>query len=217
MNWTYRIGHTLFRALGRQLFDLQVVGAERLPEEGGALLACNHASFLDPPLVGSVFRNEIHYLARKTLFRGPFAWLYPRWNAIPVDQDRADFSSLKAVVRLARSGERVLIFPEGARSDDDRLLPAQPGVGFAIAKAGVPVVPLRLFGTHEALPRGVHWPRIVRVTLVVGEPIVFEGPEWEGKDKGLYRRIAERVMERIAALELPPGREPIRRRAEPVP
>jgi 1-acyl-sn-glycerol-3-phosphate acyltransferase len=207
MKLIYRIGYWLFRAVGWALFDFTVVGREKLPGHGAALIACNHASFLDPPLVGSAFRSEIHYLARKTLFVGFGAWLYPRWNSVPVDQERADFSSLKTIIKLLKDGRRVLIFPEGKRTQDGGLQRGQPGVGLVIAKAGVPVVPVRLFGTFEALPRGARWPAVVPVTLVVGDPVPLDDLLAEAKsgkpDKSLYQRISDRVMDAIGALALP--------------
>mgnify|MGYP000565188048 CR=1 FL=1 len=90
MKTVYWLGVTLFRAATSTLFGYRVIGKEKLIQEGGVLIASNHESFLDPPLVGIAYDEEVHYLARKTLFRGFFKWLYTRWNAVPVDQDRPD-------------------------------------------------------------------------------------------------------------------------------
>ena len=122
---------------------------------GPVILASNHESYLDPPLVGSVSDRAIFFLARKTLLDGRFfGWLLPKLNVIPVDQEGSDRSALKALIRILRAGEGTLVFPEGERTLDGHLQPALPGLGFVIAKTLAPVVPMRIFGAREAWPRG---------------------------------------------------------------
>jgi 1-acyl-sn-glycerol-3-phosphate acyltransferase len=84
-----------------------------------------------------------------------WGWLLPKLNVIPVDQEGSDRSALKALIRILRAGQATLVFPEGARTLDGNLQPAQPGLGLVIAKTLAPVVPMRIFGAHEAWPRGV--------------------------------------------------------------
>ncbi|MBK1833863.1 1-acyl-sn-glycerol-3-phosphate acyltransferase [Roseibacillus ishigakijimensis] len=206
MNWTYWAGWSWFRGVAKASFNYEVVGRERLIEEGGALVVSNHVSFLDPPLVGIAHRKGVFYLARKTLFKGFTAWLYPRWNSIPIDQENPDMSSLKNIIKLLKSGERVVMFPEGERSWDGQLLPAKAGVGLIVSKARVPVLPVRLFGAHEALPRGASFWKNRQVTLVVGEPIEFTEEELKGKGREAYQAIADKVIAAIAAIELPERR-----------
>ncbi|MEM9080182.1 MAG: lysophospholipid acyltransferase family protein [Verrucomicrobiota bacterium] len=203
MNWIYWFGVTLFRALTKVLFSYEVVGRERLIEEGGALIVANHESFLDPPMIGIAHQNRVYYLARKTLFRGFGAWLYPRWYAIPVDQEGPDMTSLKTIIKLLKQGERVVIFPEGERSWDGQLQEGKPGVGLIVSKAQVPVLPVRIFGAFEALPRGGKKLNLVPITTVVGEPIEFTDEERKGRGKEGYQRIADRVMAEIGKLERP--------------
>lgn len=186
-------------------FRFRVVHEDKVIHDGPALIVCNHQSFLDPPLVSVAFQTPIHFLARKTLFDNRwFGGLIRRLNAIPVDQDRPDFTSLKTIIALLKKGERVLVFPEGSRSEDGQLGAAQPGVGLIIAKSGVPVLPMRLFGAYEALPRGAKRPRSVPVRLVVGDPVDFSAEAAEAEGKERYRKLAEKAMEAIATLELPP-------------
>ena len=129
MKWIYWLGWMTFGALFRTLFGLRIEGREHLVTEGPVLIVSNHQSFIDPPLVGSLYDTATYYLARKSLFRGFTAWLYPQWNAIPVDQDRPDMASLKTIIRLLKQGERVVVFPEGSRTEDGSLGEAAPGVG----------------------------------------------------------------------------------------
>ena len=201
MRWTYWFGWLLFGSAFRSLFGLRVRGIRNLERAGGVLVVANHQSFLDPPLIGTVYRDEMHFLARKTLFRGPFKWLYPKWNAVPVDQDRPDMASLKTIIRLLREGQRVLVFPEGARTADGTLGEAQPGVGLIAVKAGVPIQPIRIRGADKALPRGSGRIRLARVELHIG-PLwhLSPGELAEAKGKDGYARIARRIMERIGEL-----------------
>ena len=170
---------------------------------GPVILASNHESYLDPPLVGSVADRAIFFLARKTLLAGPFfGWLLPKLNVIPVDQEGNDRSALKALIRILKAGEGTLVFPEGERTLDGRLRPALPGLGFVIAKTLAPVVPMRIFGAHEAWPRGSRRVRFRPITVVVGEPIYFTEADLQPPGKDVYQRLSQRVMDAIAALSL---------------
>ena len=151
----YQFFYNLSKFLARTFFDFRMVHPERIIEEGGVILAMNHESYLDPPLAGIGCRRELYYLARKTLLEWPLLGpIFPKLNVIPVDQDRADMSALKSVIKLVRAGKGTVIFPEGARTLDGKLQPAQPGLGLVIAKTLAPVVPMRVFGAHAAFPGG---------------------------------------------------------------
>jgi 1-acyl-sn-glycerol-3-phosphate acyltransferase len=203
MGATYQFHYHLARALAKTLFAFKVVHRERIIESGGAILAMNHQSYLDPPLAGIACRREIHFLARKTLLDWPvFGRVFPKLNVIPVDQERADMSALKNVIKLVRAGHCTVVFPEGSRTLDGHLQPAQPGLGLIIAKTLAPVVPMRIFGAYEAFPRGGKPRLFVPVTLVVGEPIRFTQADLEGAGgRELYQRLSERVLEHIGAIQ----------------
>lgn len=203
MKTIYWLGINFFRAATTALFGYRVIGKDKLVQEGGVLIAANHESFLDPPLIGIAYDSEINYLARKTLFKGFFKWLYTNWNAVPVDQDRPDMSSLKRIIKILRSGERVVIFPEGARTLDGELQSAQAGTGLIASKSKATVQPIRIFGARDCLPRGSSRIRMARITLVVGDPIEFTSEEIAAKGRDGYQVIADRIMAEIAQLELP--------------
>ncbi len=202
MGVVYQTVFHLSNFIARTCFAFRAVHRERIIEEGGAILAMNHQSYLDPPLAGICCQREIHYLARKTLMQWPILGpLFPQMNVIPVDQERADMSALKAVIKLVRAGECTVVFPEGSRTPDGQLQAAQPGLGLIIAKTLAPVVPMRIFGAHEAFPRGGK-PRPFRpITLVIGEPMYFTKADLEGEGRDLYQKLSDRVMERIAAIQ----------------
>ena len=121
---------------------------------------------------------------------------------IPVDQEGMDRRALKAVIRVLKANQGVLIFPEGSRTLDGELQPTLPGVGLIIAKTLAPVVPMRIFGAHEALPRGGKGLRLARITVVVGEPIHFTPADFADAGKESYARASQRIMNAIAALQL---------------
>ena len=202
MDLVYRLGHCFFRELAHGFTNFRVIGAERLTAEGSALVVCNHVSFLDPPFVGQAFDEALHFFARKTLFDHPWAgWLLRRWQAIPIDRDKPDAASLKLTIRLLKSGKKVLMFPEGTRSPDGSLQPAEAGVGLFIAKSGAPVLPLRIFGSYECFPRGSRFPRPTNITLVVGEKWSPDLASYGKTGKELYRALADEAMQRIGELE----------------
>ncbi len=201
MGAIYQTGYHLARFLGSLCFDFRVIHRERIIEEGGAILAMNHESYLDPPLAGIACRREIYYLARKTLLKWPLLGpILPDMNVIPIDQDRADMSALKVLIKLIRAGHCSVIFPEGSRTLDGTLGPAQPGLGLVIAKTLAPVVPMRIFGAHAAFPRGGKPRLFTPITVVVGKPIHFTKADLIGEGRELYQSLSERVMKRIAAI-----------------
>jgi 1-acyl-sn-glycerol-3-phosphate acyltransferase len=202
MNFYYWLGYHLSRLAGRLFFRFRVIHRERMIQSGPVILAMNHQSYLDPPLAGTACDRAIYFLARRTLLDVPLlGWLLPKLNVIPVNQEGVDRSALKAVIRVLQAGNGVLVFPEGSRTADGNLQPAEAGLGLIIAKTVAPVVPMRIFGAREALPRGGGF-RFAPITVVVGEPIFFSAADIEPAGKNLYARLSERVMNAIAALRL---------------
>ncbi len=203
MKLVYWIGHTFFRAGGSAFFNLTVVNRDKLVHGGGVMIAANHESFLDPPFIGISFDSSITYLARKTLFKGFFKWLYTQWDAVPVDQERPDMTSLKQIVKRLRSGETVLLFPEGARTLDGKLGPAQPGVGLIAVKSQATIQPVRIFGAREALPRGSGKMKMSQVTVVIGDAFSLSAEELKQyKGKEGYQALSDRIMGEVAKLTI---------------
>ena len=203
MNFYYWIGYDLSRLAGRLFFRFRVIHRERMLQSGPVILAMNHQSYLDPPLAGTTCDRAIYFLARRTLLDVPLlSWVLPKLNVIPVNQEGVDRSAIKAVIRVLQAGNGVLVFPEGSRTLDGTLQPAEPGLGLLIAKTLAPVVPMRIFGAREALPRGGGRIRFVPITLVIGEPIFFSAADIEPGGKNLYAQLSDHVMKAISALRL---------------
>jgi 1-acyl-sn-glycerol-3-phosphate acyltransferase len=203
MNFYYWLGYHLSRLVGRLFFRLHVVHRERMLQSGPVILAMNHQSYLDPPLAGTTCDRAVYFLARRTLLDVPLlGWFLPKLNVIPVNQEGIDRSALKALIRVLKAGNAALVFPEGSRTVDGSLQPGEPGLGLVIAKTLAPVVPMRIFGAHEALPRGGGGLHFVPITIVIGKPIVFTVADLNPPGKDLYKRLSQRVMDAIAALSL---------------
>jgi 1-acyl-sn-glycerol-3-phosphate acyltransferase len=203
MNFYYWAGYHLSRIVGRLFFRFRVIHRERMIQSGPAIIAMNHQSYLDPPLAGTACDRAIYFLARRTLMNVPvLGWLLPKLNVIPVDQEGVDRSAIKALIRVLKAGNAALVFPEGSRTLDGNLQPAEPGLGLLIAKTLAPVVPMRIFGADQALPRAGGRLRFVPITVVVGEPIVFTSADLGLSGKLLYPRLSQRVMDAIATLSL---------------
>ena len=208
MNFSYRLGWLFFRSLYTVYFRWRVFNAERVPVTGGVILAANHASFIDPPLVGSALYRPINYMARETLFRYPgVGALLRSWNAVPVNRDGGGAAGLKAILDRLLAGGGIILFPEGTRTLDGKLQPARSGVGLTVIKSVAPVVPVRVFGSYEVYGRHMKLPRPHRVVVKFGKPMDFAALRAEAKTcdkarlKAIYQQVADEIMGEIGRLE----------------
>jgi 1-acyl-sn-glycerol-3-phosphate acyltransferase len=208
MNLSYRLGWLFFRFLYATYFRWRVFNPERVPQDGPVILASNHASFLDPPLVGSGLKRGCNYLARESLFRYPgVGALLRSWQAVPVDRDGGGASGLKAILDRLLAGGVIILFPEGTRTKDGQLQPARSGIGLTVIKSNAPVVPVRVFGTFEAYGRTAKFPKPHRVSVKYGLPMEFRALRAEAKTctkprlKEIYQQVADEIMSEIARLE----------------
>jgi 1-acyl-sn-glycerol-3-phosphate acyltransferase len=197
----YGFCHLMTSLVSRTFFWRRIVGLENWVP-GPALITPNHASFLDPPLIGSALREQIGYLARKDLFGNVFlraiCW---RLNMIPVERNTADHGSIKRVLAALGQGRKVLLFPEGVRTSDGTLGAAMPGVGFIVHRARVPVIPVYTHGTYRAWPRHRLLAIPSRTAVVFGKPVRFDQRTEPHPTRETYQAIANEIMARIAALK----------------
>lgn len=197
----YRILKPLALALMRLLFRLEVRGQEHVPPTGPVLLASNHVSVLDPPLVGGASPRVLHFMAKEELFRIPlFGRLITALNARPVRRDGSDGRALKTALRLLGEGRALLVFPEGTRGVEGRLASGKPGAGMLAVMSGAAVVPVHVSGSGRALPPGRMIPRPAKVRIRFGAPLHFKaGREEERKER--YREATTEIMRAIAQLQ----------------
>jgi 1-acyl-sn-glycerol-3-phosphate acyltransferase len=203
VNPYYWVGYHFSRLLARIFFRFRILHRERMIQSGPVIVAMNHQSYFDPPLAGNACDRAIYFLARRSLLNVPvLRWLLPKLNVIPVNQEGIDRSALKALIQVIKAGNGALVFPEGSRTLDGNLQPGLPGIGLVIAKTLAPVVPMRIFGAHEAWPRDGGRMRFHPITVVVGEPIHFTASDLQDRGKDVYTQLSQRVMDAIAALRM---------------
>jgi 1-acyl-sn-glycerol-3-phosphate acyltransferase len=208
MNPVYFAAWCFFRTAFTVYLRWRVYHPERVPLTGPVILASNHASILDPPMIGAGLRRGINYLARESLFRFPVVgWVLRHWNSVPVDRDGGGAAGLRAILDRLLAGGGIILFPEGTRTRDGKLQPARPGIGLTVIKSDAPVVPVRVFGTFEAYGRDVALPRPHRVAVKYGRPMRFEQLRAEARAcskrrlKEIYQQVADEIMAAIAKLE----------------
>ena len=197
----YRLTWLFCVLVFRILLRGRVSGTHHVPRTGAVIIASNHISNLDPPLISTATPRPCWYLAKEELFRfPPFAWFITRLGAVAVKRAAGDRAALKRCLEILETGRALVIFPEGTRSATGKLGEAEMGVGMMAYRSGAPVVPVYVTGTDALMPRSGR-PRLARVTMSVGEPLSFRAPEGTRPGREEYERAAREVMEAIAALQ----------------
>jgi 1-acyl-sn-glycerol-3-phosphate acyltransferase len=199
----YQASTRLFKLFLLLWNRLKIRGAENIPERGGVLLASNHASFLDPPVVGVGYRDRpVHFMARNTLWNSRFgSWWMDHVGCIPVSRGTGDMRALKLTIKMLKEGRAVSMFPEGTRTEDGELQKAKGGIGFIIEKSGCIVVPAYIDGTYKAHPKGTKFIKPSKVTITYGKPITQDDFQALGSGREAYDKHAALIMQRIADLK----------------
>ena len=199
---TYRVTWRLVRMLVPFFGGVTIRGAENIPTEGPAILACNHAAHVDPPYLSQVMGRQLHMMAKEELFRVPLLGRYIRaLAAFPVKRGTADRAALREAMERLKQGHILGIFPEGTRSPDGRLGPAEKGFALIARQTGAPIVPVAMEGTNHILPKGKTWPRRHHVWITVGPPFTAqEVIAAHPGEKDPLNIIGEATMAAIAGL-----------------
>lgn len=198
VNYIYWFCHFLINLYMRTLCRLKLIGEDKIPVEGGLIIASNHIAGADPFLLGSAIPRELWFMAKKELFK---TFLLGRFiskvNAFPVDRFNFDLEVIKKSITLLKEGKALIMFPEGTRSKDGQIMEGKIGVGMLAHKAGVPIVPVYIENTGQA------WWNILlgkRLTVTFGD--IIDG-EWicsrQGTKDG-YKEITLLLMDKIRAL-----------------
>ena len=181
----------------------EIRGAENIPRSGGLIVASNHVSLWDPPLVGAALPREMHFLAKEELFSAPvLGALIRSVNSIPIRRGTADLSGLSRAMAMLRQGGALLLFPEGSRMRDGELHRPRAGVGLLAVQADVPILPCYISGSNQHR----RWlTRAARARIWFGQARHWRelaGPDIEPEPgRMLYQRVGEAVMREIAALK----------------
>jgi 1-acyl-sn-glycerol-3-phosphate acyltransferase len=156
------------------VYRARMKGRERLPAQGGYVLAPSHRSMMDIPFAAWLSRRPLRYMGKASLFRIPVAgWFFRNLGGFEVARDGTDRKALRDSIAMLQAGEVLLVYPEGTRQHGPKIQPLQPGAAYLALRAGVPIVPVGIAGSEEILrSHGRKIPRFGRAAMVVGEPIV---------------------------------------------
>jgi 1-acyl-sn-glycerol-3-phosphate acyltransferase len=199
----YAFMRGLMRALTRTfLFGLfEVVGAENVPRSGALIVCPNHSATLDPPMVPAFLpRSDSWSMAKSEYFKGGLVtWLFRHYHAFPVVRHTADRTALRTAFEILKSGQALIIYPEGTRVESGMLAEPEPGAGFIAQKAGCPIVPVGLTGTRDCLPKGAWWPRRTQVSIKFGKPFMVPARRPDGT-RITREEASDAIMLEIAEL-----------------
>jgi len=191
----YVLGYWLTWLTAKLLFRFRIEGRKNLPR-GGTIIAPNHASYWDPPLVGAAMgRYEVYFMAKKELFRFPiFGTILKMIHTFPVDRQKQDVSAFRKAMGLLNRGKTLVVFPEGGRGKKGRLRSPQPGIAWLARRTGFPVVPTLVVNTHRIMT-------FPRVSVRFGPPIYFPTQGTKEEERFHYDKFSIKVMEKIVELD----------------
>lgn len=180
-NWIHRLGRLwagiIIRTSG---VKIEVQGHGYIPVGKPVIFACNHASQFDILVLLEDLPGQFRFVVKKELFKIPlFGFALHHAGYIPIDRSggKAAISSLQEAAKIVKKGIPIVIFPEGTRSPDGRLMPFKMGGILIAIKAGCPIVPVAIKGSHKVLPKGSIRIRPGRIRMTIGLPVQTVGPE----------------------------------------
>lgn len=172
-NRSYRIQRMLFGSVFGAYFRVTATGRRYIPLDGRIIVAANHASIVDPPIIGLMSPRAVVTLAKEELWRVPILrWWLDSLGAVAVNRGSADLGALRAALEVVRKNKALLLFPEGTRTSDGKIAPLQRGVGWIACRSRAIVVPTFIEGSYQAFSRHRRIPRPSRITVHFGEPLL---------------------------------------------
>jgi len=188
----------MIRLLSWVLFGCHAVGFENVPKSGAVIVAANHQSYMDPPLVGAAMRREAYFFAKKELFDiFGLRWIIALLNIIPVRRGIYDPEAISRTVGVLYDGQALVMFPEGTRDNGRDFLQPKAGIGLIAQRAKAAIVPVYLYRTNRC------WSSLLlrkRMKILFGTIMSAEQVSQYGDDKDSYQALAEEIMSRIARL-----------------
>lgn len=199
----YRLSKFVLRTLLSFFFGLKVTGQENIPKQEGFVLAPNHVSYLDPPVVGSACPRKVHYMAKEELFSVPLLGTWMRWvGTFPVRRGSADRHALQEAHEILRKKECVCVFLEGGITSPGANRNARPGAAFLALQADVPIVPAAILGTnpwHRRVFGFIPW--FSRIEVRFGKAMRFQSPEKFKMHSKDFQALGEQVLEKVRELQ----------------
>lgn len=176
-------------------FRFKIIDAQNVPVNGGVIIAANHISLWDPPVLSAACNRSINFMAKEELFSvAIFKWLITKLKAFPVRRGTADRTAIRYAITLLKNGEILGAFPEGTRSRTGELGKPEPGIAMIALKAGVPIIPAAIIGTNTVFKNGCLFPQFI---VKFGKAIIITE---EKTDKEILEKISTTIMEEIACL-----------------
>jgi 1-acyl-sn-glycerol-3-phosphate acyltransferase len=204
--WLFRLTRLLASALVRIYFRMEIRGLENVPMEGAIIVAPNHVSYMDPIWVSSPLKRPLRYMTWDRMTGLPLLGALMRaYGAFPVniESTSGDRVALRHSLDQLRAGGGLMIFPEGSRSRDGKLMGFKPGVIRLALATEAPIIPVSIVGGFDAYPPHYIFPRPYKVRVIYHEPITLRPPSNNSELKDYMRLETERIRSMIAS-ELPP-------------
>jgi 1-acyl-sn-glycerol-3-phosphate acyltransferase len=200
--WIYKLTRIVVAAVFRLYFRTEYAGIENVPEEGAMIVAPNHVSYLDPIWVSIPFERPLRYMTWDRMTGLPLLGRLMRaYGAFPVniESPSGDRTALKQSLLHLRAGGGLVIFPEGARTRDGKLMPFKAGVIRLALETGVPIVPVTIIGGYEAYSPHHYLPRPYKMKIVYHEPIRLNRPPDAVQMKDYLRDEVEKLRLTVAS------------------
>lgn len=186
----YKFLRACFRLLFILVYRVEIHGKENMPTTGAVILAANHMSNLDPPLIAAFLSRPVSYMAKEELFHVPvIGFILRHCYSFSVRRGAADRGAIRAALKALKEGYCMGMFPEGTRARKGKRLKAQPGIALLAAMSGAPVIPATIEGTDGAL-------KFHKFRVTYGAPLRFEGNR---ANKEALDAFAQKIMDVIYA------------------
>jgi 1-acyl-sn-glycerol-3-phosphate acyltransferase len=188
------IGKNLFWLMFSTFNRWRVTGRENAPREGGVLIIANHTSYADPPIVGACFPRPVNFMAKAELFFFPLGPIIRGTQAFPVKRGGGEREALRTAIHMLKEGRVLLIFPEGTRSPEGRLIEFELGAAFVALNSGAQVVPLGIDGADRLLPLNSPIPRPAKLRVKIGPPVDLDDLRSQRASREVLREATARMV-----------------------
>lgn len=180
-------------------FQIQAQHKGCIPRKGPLIVAANHFSYMDPVALQAMFPRRIAFMMTERYYEGRGKLLFQILHCICVKEKGSNTTALRQGLEVLKKNDVLGIFPEGGVSREGQLQQGNPGIGFLAIKSGAPVIPAFISGTYKALPKGAKIPKISRIKIIFGKPLIFQQVGEREKKKGM-EEITQTIMEHIEKL-----------------
>lgn len=173
-------------------YKINLINEENIPDmKGGYIIACNHQSYADPPLMAAIIRGKFSFMAKEELFKNPvFAWLIRRCGAFPVSRGSGDDTPINTALEVIKKGRIFVIFPEGTRSKDGTIGRVKSGIALIASEANAPVLPVC-----------VRYKNKKEIDVNIGKLIPADEVHIDEEDRRSMRKVSNRIHEELVGLQ----------------